>query len=250
MLKQADPISAPAQLLSALHPLDPAGLEAIARVAREAVREIPARRDIVREGERPQSILFVLEGWGCRYKQLRDGRRQVVSIMLPGDMCDADTGAIERMDHTIAAISAMKVAQVNFRRFDELREHPEVARAIVLHERAKIAIQREWTMSLGQRSAIERISHLLCELFLRLESVGAVEGNSCEFPLTQSDIADACGLTPVHVNRILQELRKEGLVELMKRRLFIPNLRALMDRALFDPNYLYAARRNATFGNG
>lgn len=171
--------------------------------------------------------------------------------MLPGDICDADTGVTERMDHSIGAISAMTLGQVTFPRFADLREeHPAISRAIARYERAKISIQREWTTSLGQRSAIERLSHLFCELFLRMEAAGAVDRNSCDAPLTQTDIADACGLTPVHVNRTLGELRREGLVEHSKRRLVIRDLRALMHRGLFDPGYLHFAAPGATLANG
>jgi len=251
MLVQAESICASALLLNALVPLGAPERAAVTRAATGTVREISARRDVIREGDERTSVLFVLQGWGCRYKQLPDGRRQIVSYMLPGDMCDADTGAVETMDHSIGAITAMEVGQVNFPRFADLRErHPAVSQAIARYERSKIAIQREWTTSLGQRSAIERLSHLFCELFLRMESIGAVDGNSCDLPLTQTDLADACGLTPVHVNRTLQELRREGLVEHLKRRLIIPDLRALMHRGLFEPSYLHLASRPAILLDG
>jgi CRP-like cAMP-binding protein len=104
------------------------------------------------------------------------------------------------------------------------------------------AIQREWTLNLGQRTAYERIAHLFVELFLRLEVVGLTNGGSCEFPLTQNDIADATGLTAVHVNRTLQDLRRDGLVELQSRVLTIPDMKALKNAALFNENYLHLGR--------
>lgn len=252
MLDQAERISAPVALLNVLAPLSGPDRAALQQVVTESVREVPARRDILREGDQRTSLLFVLQGWGCRYKQLPDGRRQVVSFMLPGDMCDADTGITEYMDHTIGAITTMKVAEVKFQRFAALRErHPAVSQAIARYQRAQIAIQREWSTSLGQRSAIERLAHLLCELFLRMDSVGAAERNSCDLPLTQTDLADACGLTPVHLNRTLQELRREGIVEHFKRRLIVPDLGALMNRGLFEPSYLHLARsRKSTSHDG
>jgi CRP-like cAMP-binding protein len=101
------------------------------------------------------------------------------------------------------------------------------------------AIQREWTLNVGQRTAYERISHLLAELYLRLKTVGLTQNGSCDFPLTQTDVADATGLTAVHVNRTLQELRRDNLIVLERRRLTIPDLRSLMDAAMFNPNYLH-----------
>ena len=251
MLDQAERTCAPALLLHRLVPLDADEKAAVSRAATESVRHVPARRDVVREGDERKSVLFVLEGWGSRYKQLPDGRRQVVALMLPGDMCDADTGVAERMDHSIGAITAMTVGQVSFRSLIELRErHPPVSRAIARYERAKIAIQREWTTSLGQRSAIERLSHLFCEIFLRMDAIGSVDKDSCELPPTQTDLADACGLTSVHVNRTLQEMRREGLVDHSKRRLVIPDLPALMRRGSFEPSYLHLAKRPAMLANG
>lgn len=251
MLDRAEPDCAPVLLLDALLPLGAQERSALALATGESVRQVSARRDVACEGDRRSSILFVLQGWGCRYRLLPDGRRQVVSIMLPGDICDVDTGAMEIRDHSIGAVTAMTVAEVGLQRFARLRDqYPNLSRAVGRYQRAQMAIQREWTTSLGQRSAIERLAHLFCELFLRMDSIGAADGNSCDLPLTQADLADACGLTTVHVNRTLQELRREGLVGHVKRRLVIPDLGALKHRGLFDPAYLHLAGRTAIARNG
>lgn len=110
-----------------------------------------------------------------------------------------------------------------------------------------VAIQREWTLNLGQRTAYERLSHLMVEMFLRLQTVGLTNGNACDFPLTQVDLADATGLTAVHVNRTLQELRKDGLIELQSRRLVIPDMRALKGVAMFNDNYLHLDHEGRQF---
>lgn len=209
----------------------------------KTVRQIGARRDLVREGDRPRAVHVVLEGWGCRYKQLPDGRRQVVSFFIPGDLCDANVFILEEMDHSIGAITPMKYAEIGPEDFEALMtQSPRITQALWWHELVVASVQREWTTNVGQRSAYERIAHLLCELFLRLRAVGRTRGKSCEFPLTQNDLADATGLTAVHVNRTVQELRKEGLITLEKRSLTIHHLDALLTACMFNPNYLHLNR--------
>jgi len=116
---------------------------------------------------------------------------------------------------------------------------PRITQALFWNELVTAAIQREWTLKLGQRTAYERIAHLFVEIFLRLQTVGRTQGKACEFPLTQNDIADATGLTAVHVNRTLQDLRRDGLVELQSRVLTVPDLKALRNAAMFNDNYLH-----------
>ena len=216
------------------------------RLTRKNVRDVPARRDIVREGEKPRAVNVVLEGWACRYKQLPDGRRQVVSFFLPGDLCDANIFILKEMDHSIGAITAVRYAEILPADFEDLMaQSPRVTQALWWHELVTAAVQREWTTNVGQRTAFERIAHLFCELFLKLQQVGRTNGTSCDFPLTQIDIADATGLTSVHVNRTLQELRREGLIELANKRLTIPDLAALMNVAMFNPNYLHLDHEGA-----
>ncbi|WP_336492928.1 Crp/Fnr family transcriptional regulator, partial [Methylobacterium nigriterrae] len=117
--------------------------------------------------------------------------------------------------------------------------HPRIARAFWWEALVGVAIVREWTVNLGQRIGLEKVGHLLCELFIRLRAVGLVEHNSCSLPLTQADLADATGLSNVHVNRVLQELRSSGLILLKDRRLTIPEMSALQVVSLFNPNYLH-----------
>jgi CRP-like cAMP-binding protein len=215
----------------------------LGRLTRKTVRQIGARRDLVREGDTPRAVNVVLEGWGCRYKQLPDGRRQVVSFFIPGDLCDANVFILQEMDHSIGAITAMKYAEIGPEDFEMLMaQSPRITQALWWHELVVASVQREWTTNVGQRSASERIAHLLCELFLRLRAVGRTRGDSCEFPLTQNDLADATGLTSVHVNRTVQELRREGLIALEKRSLTIHDLDALMKACMFNPNYLHLNR--------
>jgi len=212
----------------------------IDQLSRQNIRELGARRDLIREGDRPRSIFVMLSGWACRYKTLPDGRRQIVAFFMPGDLCDLHIYILKEMDHSVGAITPIKVGEIGRDDFEALMEsHPRVTQALYWDELVKIAIQREWTINLGQRSAYERIAHLMCEIFIRLRIVGMADGNSCHFPLTQVDIADATGLTAVHVNRTLQDLRRDGLIELQSRTLRIPDLEALKAAALFNDNYLH-----------
>ena len=205
--------------------------------------EKTARRDLIREGERPRVVYLILSGWACRYKVLEDGRRQLLQFLLPGDLCDVYNSVLSEMDHSIGAVTDIRYAEIPHDRLDSIaRDYPHLRRALWWHSMTAISIQREWTVNIGQRSAYERISHLFCELFLRLRAVGLVDGHSCDMPATQTDIGDATGLTSVHVNRTIQELRETGLIVLKNKRLTIPDLAALKDSALFSDNYLHLAR--------
>ena len=221
-------------------------LAAIDQLAKRGLRDIGARRDLLQEGDPPRVVNLILDGWACRYKTLPDGRRQIVGLFLPGDLCDMNVYLLKQMDHNIGAITALRVAEITREDFERLlARHPRLAEALFWNELVTVAIQREWTLNLGQRSANERIAHLLCETFLRLRTVGLTSDSMCPFPLTQLDIADASGLTAVHVNRTLQELRRDRLIELQSRILTIPDLEALKSAALFNDNYLHLNHEGA-----
>lgn len=210
------------------------------RAASERVRRFAPRVDISREGDKPKDVHLILSGWACRYKQLEDGRRQVVSFFLPGDMCDLNIFILREMDHSIGTITSVSIADLSRDFFDEVGTgHPRIATAFWWEELVTSAIQREWTMNLGQRTASERMAHLLCEIFFRLRVAGLTQQDSCEFPLTQADLADATGLSKVHVNRTLQELRSAGLIVLKDKMLIVPDLERLMNAGLFNANYLH-----------
>jgi len=213
---------------------------ALAALGRSPVHEAQPRRDLIREGDEPKAVRLILSGWACRYKGLPDGRRQIVGFFVPGDFCDLNVYILKEMDHSIGAITRVSYAQIAPEEMERItEERPRIARALWWNELVNASIQREWLLNVGQRTAHERIAHLLVEMFLRLRAIGLAEEQSCDFPITQSDIAEATGLTSVHVNRTLQDLRREGLVELAQKRLTIPDLGALMRAAMFNPNYLH-----------
>lgn len=210
------------------------------------VRLFEAGTDIIREGERPEHVNLFLAGWAYRYKQLEDGRRQIVAFFVPGDLCDLHVFVLREMDHAIGAITPVRLAQVPREMLIALMDrHPRVTRALWWETLVDAAIQREWTFNLGRRTALERLAHLLCELFIRLRATGLTDGNTCAFPITQIELADATGLTSVHVNRTLKEMRAAGLIILKGRQLTVPDLAALRKAALFNPNYLHLERDGA-----
>jgi len=220
-------------------------LARLAMLSAQPTRKVGARRDLIRQGDRPRSIYLILEGWGCHYRSLADGRRQIVDFAIPGDLCDLNVYILDRMDHSIAAVTDLKVAEIDREALLDLATNsPNITTALWCQELACKSINREWILNVGQRRARERIAHLFCEMFLRLETVGLTSGYSCDLPLTQNDIADATGLTPVHVNRTIKELREMELVMIRSRRLTILDMAGLQDVGQFSPDYLHL-KRNA-----
>ncbi len=229
-------------------PLSVGDKSVLAALSRERVKAVAPRDDIIREGDRPNNLYVILAGWGCRYKTLEDGRRQIVAFLLPGDMCDLNIFLLRQMDHSIRALTPVTCAEIDPDALTALTlEYPRIARALWWDTLMTAAIQREWNVSLGQRTASERLAHLFCELFFRLRAVGLADGNTCELPLTQADLGDASGLSAVHVNRTLQELRAANLIGLRGKTLTIPNLQALESSALFNSNYLHFGREGSRF---
>ncbi len=228
--------------------LSPDDREALDGLAHTAVRSVDAREDIIREGEQPKVVNLILDGWACRYKMLEDGRRQNIAFFLPGDLCDLHVYILRGMDHSIGTITPVRYAQIPRDAFDRFTANrPRVTQAMWWDTLVTAAIQREWTVNIGQRNALERIAHLLCELHLRLFAVGLAPDNSFEVPLTQIDLAEATGMTPVHVNRTVQELRTRGLISWRNRHIGIPDLAALRNAASFNSAYLHLEREGAHF---
>ena len=224
-------------------PLTDADRAELARLCSQSNQVIAAKRDLIREGDTPRSVYVILDGWACHYRTLENGRRQIVDFAIPGDLCDLNLFILDRMDHSISAITRLKVAEVG-RDFLHrvVTNFPNITTALWWAELVSKSIHREWIVNVGQRSASERIAHLFCEMFLRLESVGLTDGFSCDFPLTQTDIAETTSLTAVHVNRTLQDLRRKRLIVLERRRLAIPDLLALQEAGSFNRDYLHIRR--------
>lgn len=230
--------------LNSLRHLSEEGVTAIKAALRERILKAEAGTDLACEGDRPETVRLFLSGWACRYKSLEDGRRQIVNFVLPGDSCDAYMYLFSSMDHSIGALTSVIYSELERTAFEKLvGADITVAEAFYCETLAAASIQREWAINLGRRDALERVAHLICELFVRLETVGLVEGNSFALPVTQMDLADAAGLSTVHLNRTLQELRASGLITLKERHLNIHDMQALSQLAMFNPNYLHANRK-------
>jgi CRP-like cAMP-binding protein len=226
--------------LSALAPLSDAGIALLIKALGDRTQRAGPGEDLICEGDRPDRVRIILSGWLTRYKTLADGRRQIVNFLLPGDVCDAHAYLLRQMDHSIGTLTPVVYAEMEAARFEELlAADRSLAAAFRVETLASMAIQREWAINLGRRVALERVAHLLCEIFERLRPVGLLEGNSCAFPITQMDLADATGLSVVHVNRTIQELRAGNLIVLRERTLTINDLDALKNLALFSPSYLH-----------
>ncbi len=217
------------------------------RPAPNNVREVAARRDLIREGEKPRGVNLILAGWACGYKQLPDGRRQIISFLIPGDLADANVFILGRMDYSIGAITPVRYAEIGPASFEQLMvERPHLSPSLGWRALATAAINREWILNIGQRGAYERLAHLLCELLARLGAAGLARGDGCDFPLTQTDLAEATGLTPIHVNRTLRQLRRDGLIELSRRKLTVPDPERLRSVASFNPDYLHLDREGGS----
>lgn len=200
---------------------------------------VRAHRDVAREGEMPTTSSMLLEGWAGRYRRLPDGRRQLLALVLPGDLCHPYVSLTGTLDHSIGALTDARLVSNSRARFDALvAERPALAQAIWRQDLIREAMLRELVLALGRKSAKERLAHILAETFLRLQVRGATSGDSCDFHVTQGDLADLVGLTPVHVNRTLRALRQQGLASLQGRRLTIPSMPALFAAGLLNPRYL------------
>lgn len=204
-------------------------------------RLVNARIDIAVEGDDPRTVYVILHGWAGRCRYLPDGRRQITSLLLPGDCCDPHVFLFRRRDHTITALTPVVIANIPGPVFQELvARSPTLELAFFFETMIAGSIQREVAVCLGRRSGLERLAHLLCELHARQTAVALAAGRDCPMPLNQGDLADALGQTPVHINRMLQELRRLGLISLRQRRLTIHDADGLAELASFNPTYLHA----------
>jgi len=210
------------------------------------VVSIKADRDIVREGDHPSRSCLILSGFACTYKVTQDGKRQIVSFNLPGDIPDLQSLHLKVLDTSIGTVSPCNVGFVTHADLHDLcTGYPRIAAALWRGTLIDASIFREWMINVGRREGARRMAHLLCELLVRLKAVGLVEDHACDLPITQTEFADALGFTTVHVNRIIQQLRNEGLIELKGERLFIPDWERLKWAGEFDATYLHLENEKA-----
>lgn len=209
-----------------------------------AIRHTGTNEDLIEEGDRPEFVHIVLEGFACRYKVLEDGRRQIMAWLVPGDFCDLHVAILGEMDHNIGTLSSSQIALIRPESVVRLTQtSAALSKALWWASLVDEAILREWLVGMGRRPADRQIAHLFCELLSRLEAVGRAPGNVLKMPVTQAQLADTAGLTAVHVNRTVQQLRELGLITWRDRRLTIVDVDGLQAFAGFDPNYLHLNKR-------
>jgi CRP-like cAMP-binding protein len=214
---------------------------------RQALENLPMQvavikndQDIVREGDRPSRSCLILSGFACTYKVTVQGKRQIVSFNLPGDVPDLQSLHLKVIDNSISTISPCSVGFITHEDLRAICErYPRITAAFCRETLIDGAIFREWVLNVGRREAYTRMAHVFCELLTRLRAVGLVEDHACDLPITQGEFADALGVTTVHVNRVLQAMRADGLIELSGDRLNIPDWDRLKEVGEFDPTYLH-----------
>jgi CRP-like cAMP-binding protein len=213
------------------------------REAVAEIRDLPADKTVI-EANRTLSVsTLLLEGLMCRYKDLSEGQRQITEIHVPGDFVDLHSFTLKHLDHAILTLTRCKVAIVPHANLERITERfPHLTRVLWFTTNLDACIAREGEVSLGRRTAIQRTAHLFCELRIRLSIVGLTDGDHYPLEVTQIELAECLGLTAVHVNRVLKELRERGIMEFRGGRVTILDLAELERVADFDSNYLYLKR--------
>ncbi|MFL6733999.1 MAG: Crp/Fnr family transcriptional regulator [Sphingomicrobium sp.] len=214
---------------------------------RSAVQELPFTRKVfgkdaylVRENQKVDSCSLLIRGFAFRQKLLRNGGRQIISFHIPSEFVDLQNALLDVADHNVQSLSRCEAAIIPRQALLDLAdERPNVRNAMWVDTLVDSSVFREWVVNVGRRDSRARIAHLLCELALRLKSSGQGDDGSLEFPVTQEQLADATGMTPVHTNRTLQALRKDALIQLTTRSLTVMDWERLKEVGDFDELYLH-----------
>lgn len=198
---------------------------------------------LVREGDGADHCWAILDGFAYRHKMTTDGQRQIVALHLPGEFADLQNLFLGVADHNVQALTRVEAALVPCAAIREIAAaSPAINQVLFTDTLVDSSICREWILNVGRRDARSRIAHLLCEIGFRLETLGLGKSSHYELPMTQEQIGDACGLTPVHVNRILKQLERDGLIVRHKRLVSIPDWDMLRKIGDFTTRYLHAGR--------
>lgn len=209
----------------------------------DTVEEVAAKKVVVARGTPLRYSILLLDGLMCRFKDLKNGRRQISALHVPGDFLDLHGFTLKHLDQDVMALAKSRIVLVPHERLTQLTiDFPHLTRLLWFSTNLDAAIHREWEVCLGQRSGVERVAHLFCELFVRMEGVGLVNGHTYDLPMSQAELGECLGLTPVHTNRVLRNLRERGLAELKARQVLIHDMAGLKALAEFDPVYLYLDR--------
>ena len=204
------------------------------------LRDLDTASYLLREGDVPTHCSVLVTGYAFRQKGTGDGSRQIIAVCIPGDAVDLQNMFMDVSDHAVQMLTRGRVADVPREALQDLvLTRPAIGSAIIQSSLVESSILREWVVNVGRRDARERIAHLLCEFAVRLETRGLASGDGFELPMTQEQLADATGLTPVHVNRVLKAIEAEGLITRKRRNIHFVDWRALQDVGDFSRRYLH-----------
>lgn len=204
------------------------------------IRRLEANEHILREGEKATVCPVLLQGYAYRQKTSADGGRQIVALKIPGDALDFQSLYVETADHSLQALTPVELAVFAIKDFEKLvAPRPNLARAVLVDILIEASIGREWLLNIGRRNALARLAHLLCEIFYRVQQIAQQDVSGFDLPLTQEQLADLLGLTPVHINRTIKLLENAGAVRRISRRLTIGDLGILQQMADFSDLYLH-----------
>lgn len=225
--------------IEAVHKLTDAEIDALRALPTE-VADYAKGDQIVREGDRAKHSFLVLSGLTCMLKHSEDGQRQILIFHFPGDVPDLQSLHLEVLDMSVSAASRAKIAFIPHEAIRRVyRSHPRVGELLWRMSLIDAAILREWILSLGQRDAYSRLTHFFCEMVVRMRLAELGDDGMFPFPLTQQEIADAVGLSNIHVNRVYQTMREDKLIELKRGKLIVPNWSRLQRAAAYDMTYLH-----------
>jgi CRP-like cAMP-binding protein len=195
---------------------------------------------IVWDGDKPANSCMIVSGFAFRHKLVSDGKRQIYSIHMAGDLVDLQNALLRTADHNVQSMTRCHVLMISIEAIRKLAlDRPTVGMAMWHETLVDASIFREWITNVGRRDSRSRIAHILCEFAVRMERAGLGERGQAALPMTQEQLADAVGLTPIHVNRTLKALEEEGLIDRQKRAILIPDWRQLAAVGEFDPSYLH-----------
>jgi len=212
---------------------------AIVQQLESTVVNVDRHAELIAEGEPKQQCFVILDGWATCYKQLPDGRRQVINFMIAGDFLGLRSLLLRISDHSVTALTDLRVSRFSAAELRHImKEHPRIATAILWALSRDEAIVVEHLVDIGRRNAMERLGHFILELGERLASAGLADEAGYDCPLRQEDFADALGLTAIHVNRSFRQLRERRLADLNKRRMTIHDRTTLAELAQFTDTYL------------
>jgi CRP-like cAMP-binding protein len=220
-------------------PLDEEGRRALLDLP-HTVRTMGAGSHLIRDGDRPEHCCLLLSGFAHRYKITGEGGRQIISIHMASEFVDLQNGLLFVADHSVQSLTDVEVALIPQRAIEEVAlGNRSVGRAMWIDTLIDASIFREWVVNVGRRDSRTRVSHLLCEFSLRLEAAGLASNHHYELPMTQEQLADAVGLTSVHVNRVLKQLGEEGLISRDRRRIIIEDWARMRQAGDFNERYLH-----------